>query len=523
MPKKGQISAKIIKSAEKAATPNQVQAASSVTGDDFISHSTDQRGYKTLVSNSTILPQCIRAYKNNIAGFGIGVRYKSDGKETADMKAEWDKAEEVIELLSMDKSTKEVFEDIVDARETYGIAYLEVIRNMAGEVVGIEFITQTPTVKKTPPLDPYVDVEHFIRGRAVNRPKRFVKYRQQLNGKSVYFKELGDPRIMDKRNGEYLSELDLIYQANEILEFAISTDTYGEVRWSGQILGIDGVRKAESLNNRYFKEGRHTPMMIMVKNGTLTDDSFSKLQEYISGIKGEAGQHAFIVLEAANTEARTDIEAEPAPEIQIINMSAMLQKDELFQDYQDNHRRRAQSAFLLPDLYVGYTADFNRATALAAIEVTEQQVFQPERASLSWIINNKLLAGYKFKHVEAFFKAPEISNIDDMVKLLNISVRAGGVTPNKAKELTYQAMGGTAEDFDGEWGEVPLEARKLTLGAQAAMGLMPKGMLYAPEDDKINEQLERQIEKAALNKDEEIAVVLKEIRGLLRNGGDAYV
>jgi len=40
---------------------------------------------------------------------------------------------------------------------------------------------------------------------------------------------------------------------------------YGEVRWIGQVLTVDGNRKAEVLNNNYFRHGRHTPLMILVK------------------------------------------------------------------------------------------------------------------------------------------------------------------------------------------------------------------------------------------------------------------
>ena len=36
----------------------------------------DLRGLSKMVDESTILPQCIRAYKSNIAGFGIDIRYK---------------------------------------------------------------------------------------------------------------------------------------------------------------------------------------------------------------------------------------------------------------------------------------------------------------------------------------------------------------------------------------------------------------------------------------------------------------
>ena len=306
------ISATIIKASEpvqKAETSTEIQSSATSDGAGFISPPTDLRGYKRLVNNSSILPQCIRAYKNNIAGFGIGVRYKEDLEETPEMKAEWDKISEVLEFLNMDQDTKEIFEDIIEARETYGIAYLEVIRNLGGEVIGIEFINNIPSVQKTAALTPYVDIEYEVNGKTATRQKKFCKYRQQLNGKTVFFKEIGDPRVMDNRTGEYGEGIPVEYQANELLEFAIGTEPYGEVRWIGTVLNVDGSRKAESLNNRYFSEGRHTPLMILINGGTLTDDSFDKLTTYMNDIKGENGQHAFIVLEAENLDNRTDMEA----------------------------------------------------------------------------------------------------------------------------------------------------------------------------------------------------------------------
>lgn len=505
MAKSRGVEARVIKAHEpigKAATSTEVKTTVSSSGDDFISAPTDLKGYKVLVNQSSILPQCIRAYKNNIAGFGIGVRYKSDQKETPEMKAEWDRITEVLEFLNMDQDTKEVFEDLIEAREIYGIAYLEVIRNLAGEVVGIEFIKNTPSIQKTSQLSPYIEVEYEQSGKVLKRQKKFCKYRQQLSGKTVYFKEIGDPRIMDNRDGAYREEVPLEHQANELLEFAIGTETYGEVRWTGQVLNVDGSREAESLNNRYFKEGRHTPLMIMIKGGTLTEDSFTKLQGYMNDIKGASGQHAFIVLEAENLESRTDMEGEKPPEIEIHNLAGMLQHDELFQEYLNNNRRKVQSAFQLPDLYVGYTTDFNRATAQSAQEITEKQVFQPERQSLAWVINNKLLADYRFRFVEAYFLGPEISNPDDIMKILNVTERAGGLTPNKAKAITFDMLGEVAEDYPDDWGNVPLAYTKT---AQAS-------------EQGFDQQLSQQIRKAVENDDAEITAVLKEIRSLLRTG-----
>jgi PBSX family phage portal protein len=496
------VQARIIKAntpVEKAEQTTAVDKHMTAMADDFITPPTDLRGYKRLTTNSSILPQCIRAYKNNIAGFGIGVKWKENyDEETAEMLDEWVRAEEVIEFLNMDQDTKEVFEDIIEARETYGVAYLEVIRNLAGEVTGVEFIKKTPSIQKTAPLLPYVDIEYAVKDRVEKRQKKFCKYRQQSAGQTVFFKELGDPRIMDRRTGAYGEGVAIEYQSNEILEFAIGVEPYGEVRWIGQVLGVDGSRKAESLNNRYFQEGRHTPLMIMVNGGTLTDESFTKLQGYMNDIKGENGQHAFIILEAANIEARTDIEDSKQPTIETVKLADILQKDELFQEYLDNNRRRVQSAFQLPDIYVGYTTDFNRATAQSAQEVTEEQVFQPERESLAWIINHKLLAGYQFKYTEAYFLGPDISNPDDIVKILNVTERAGGLTPNKAKEITYKIYGEDSENYEGDWGDIPIAVAKIQQSAGT------------PE-----EQLEKQIAKAVNAGDTAIVSVMKEVKKLL--------
>ncbi len=310
---------------------------------------------------------------------------------------------------------------------------------------------------------------------------------------------------MDSRDGKYLAKgetLDLEYQANEIMEFAVGTEPYGEVRWIGQVLGVDGSRKAESLNNNYFENGRHTPLMIMIKGGTLTDESFEKLQNYMNEIKGAAGQHAFIILETESTDGHTGYDQSEKPEIEVKDLASILQKDELFQDYLDNNRRKVQSAFQLPDLYVGYTTDFNRATAQTAQEVTEEQVFQPERKSLAWAINNRLLNGYQFKYVEAYFLEPDISNPDDLYKLLTVCNNAGGLTPNKAKQILFEAYGEVAEDYEGEWGDMPLVYHKSQSGTGFDLG-------------SLSTSLQKQIEKAADQHDDAIVAVMKEVKRLL--------
>lgn len=557
-----QVRARIIKASPppasgaitKADASTQLDREENFNAGDWLYPPIDLQGLAVMVDESTILPQCVRAYKSNIAGFGIEVRYKddfADKEESPEMKAEWERATEVLDLLSIEQESKEVFEDLIEAREIYGCSYLEVIRNLGGEVVQIEFIRDTPSITKTKPLDPYVDVDYFYKDHIVQRKRRFRKYKQQVGGKTVYYKEFGDPRMMDNRNGEYVTEgkrLDRKFQANEIMEFAISTPAYGKVRWLGQVLTVDGSRRAEALNNNYFVNGRHTPLLIMVKGGSLTDDSFTKLQGYMDDIKGEAGQHAFMVLETEASDNRTGFNNDNRPEIEVKDLAAILQKDELFQDYLSNNRRKVQSSFQLPDLYVGYTTDFNRATAQTAMEVTEKQVFQPERRSLAWAINNRLLNGYQFKYVEVYFREPDITNPDDLFKILTVCNNAGGLTPNKAKAVAYDALGEVAEDFGEDWGEIPLAIQQrmsssmpgVAAGAPSVAQAASSGQIdrNTPSSSKepengaqsgeagdggdgnqkpgnLEEQLDNQIAKAAAANEGELVAVMKEVRRLL--------
>ena len=325
-------------------------------------------------------------------------------------------------------------------------------------------------------------------------------YKQTIGGNVVYYKEFGDPRTLNKNTGEYVDSLEDELTANELIEFKVGTLPYGKVRWIGQTISVDGARRAELLNNNYFRKGRHTPMMIIIKGGCLTEDSKTKLQEYMKNVEGENGQHGFLVLEAENYDKPIPgfENDEKKPEIEIKDLASILQKDELFQEYLNNSRRKTQSAFLLPDLYVGYTTDFNRATAQTAMEVTEKQVFQPEREALAWIINNKLLNGYGFKYVEVQFNAPDITNPDDIANILNVTNAAGGLTLNMAKELTNKTLGREAEPYDDSIGNMPL-------------ALVNTQMSTAELTESINKAIDEAGEDKA-----DIIPVLKEIRKALK-------
>ncbi|MCD7727038.1 MAG: hypothetical protein LUH57_01665 [Ruminococcus sp.] len=113
-----------------------------------------------------------------------------------------------------------------------------------------------------------------------------------------------------------------------------------------------------------------------------------------------------------------------------------------------------------------------------------------------------MLNGYGFKYVEAYFCEPDISNPDDLYKLLSVCNNAGGLTPNKAKQILFESLGEISEDFEGDWANEPLNYTRIKPN----------------ENTQLDEALQQQIAKAASNHDDEIVAVMKEVKKVLSKG-----
>jgi len=420
---------------------------------------------KEIAKESTIIPQCIKAYKTNIAGFGITVSAKDEKIDSPEELTESKALEGVLEGMNYDMPFKDVLQIIIDFREQCGIAYMEIVRSGVGEVVEShsvdpEHITQTT-------LGSNLEYTSIINGKEVTRKGRFRKFLQQVNNTNIWFKDFGFPKYMDYRTGDITESHNGEFEANELLPFKIGTELYGTPRWWGQVVNVQGSKMAEYVNYNYFMEGRHTPVMIIVKGGTLSDKSWKDLQNYMNDIKGYKNSHGFIILEVEALEqgiqslSLNDDKGNKI-DVEIKDLSPMLQNDALFLEYLNKNEAGIQSSFNLPDIYVGKTKEYNRATAYAAMDVTEKQVFQPERNSFNWIINNILLSEYNFKTVRAELVAPKFNNVDDLFKILTVVDKAGGLTPILAQKLlTKYAADLEIKEYDSEWGDMPIEVLRI--------------------------------------------------------------
>lgn len=423
----------------------------------------DKSLLRSLMDYSTILSQCNEAYKQNIAGFGISPKYIEDETTTGESsakKAEWNRMDDLLDSLNDEMPLKEVFETAILHREETGEAYIEVLRNLRGEVVGLENI------------DPvHMLVTRKLVGADGKKYRRYC-YRDGVN--EVWYKALGDPTSLNIDGSIDEGTTDK-GTATEVLHLKIGDGAYGVPRWIGALLDLLGDREAGELNYSYFTEGRHTPLALITNNAQLTPETEQKLKEYANGGKSARHKILWLGLESDVPEDMDPLEAaKKKGTAELVKMADVLQSDALFLEYSDKVREKVLSKYRLPPVYIGLSNDYNRATVETARELTEEQVFQPERAALAWRIN-RLFREYGFQHVEVTLDAPKIENPDDTARILDVLVKAGAVAPNDVRDLLGRVLGKDLEAFQDESYNTP--------GSTApATSLEPMAKAYGDHD-----------------------------------------
>ncbi|MBX7001902.1 phage portal protein [Bacillus altitudinis] len=441
--------------------------------DDVIEPPYNITELKQIAEYSTILQQCIDAYKTNILGFGLGVEYTFDfnaedapeAKKSAAEK-EWTRLEELVRYMNYDESAEVVLGYVIEDRERTGNGFLEVLRNGTGQPAGIEYLDaqHMRICKIGDPVE--IDFKYTDHGqvKSLKRMKRFRKYVQQVNTKKVFFKEYGDPRTMNASTGEYSEKTPPELVASEVIHFKIGSGTYGVPRWIGNIVNMYGARKAEELNYLYFKQGRHVPAAITVENGMLSEASYEQLQEYMNGIEGSDNAHKFLLLEVEGIPKKKKDEVsndeDPAPvKVEIKSLAEILQEDALFLEYDEKTRNKIRSSFRLPPIYTGESQDYNKATADTARKTTEEQVFQPERMIITGKLNTLFLPDLDLWHVRLILNGPDFRDPLEIAKVLTPFIQAGAVSPNDLRDLAGRILGKTLEEWPEEEYHRPIEAK----------------------------------------------------------------
>ena len=421
-----------------------------------------------ITENSDILQVCIEAYKTNIVGFGYNLDYNFDYKEEKSKNKaadeDWSKYELFLKYCNFDERFTGVLKKFIDDRERLGYATMECIADETGEISEIQHIA-AHTVRLCKESDP-IEVEEIITDskgneRKIKRWKKFKKFIQMVGSKQVYFKELGDPRKLNRITGEYVKEgqeINIDDEANSIIfdNIYCPYTPYGLPRYIGVLVKMMGSRSADELNFKYFDEGRHIPLAVVVENGQLTQDSV----DLLSQSKGSNAQHKYLILEAEPFTDEDGInldEKKSNVKIRFEKLAEIMQDDALFLEYLEDNRDAVRSSFRIAPIYTGDTQDYNKATAETAKQITEEQTFEPAREDLADLLNKKLMKELDIRYVELKFKGPKITDDTEIAKALAPYIAAGVPTPNMLLDSLGKLLGKEFEPLKEEWSDVPLQ------------------------------------------------------------------
>ncbi len=350
--------------------------------------------------------------------------------------------------------------------ESGGNAYWEVTRRSDGGLATFDRI-EAHTMRLRRTEQRYLNVE-FNQRRSplsyerVRVPMRFRTFVQIVLGgaKAVYFKQYGDPRTLSSQTGRwYLSQEMLrdaepgVPPATEVIHWR-AFDTigpYGVPRWYGAQYAVMGSLASERINYDYFDNKAIPPFVVMVSGGRLAEGYDVKLKELLAGIKGQANFWKILVLQAESTagsNAKCRIELHP-----LLKRS---EEDAMFQEYEAQNEKKIQRQWRLPDLLVGKSQEANRAQAEAALQMAEQQVFQPFREEEDDFFNRFILPEmgirfWRFKTNSAVARDPQLQT-----EIATTWMKAGALTPNEGRRVAADVLNDpTIQPIEEPWANIP--------------------------------------------------------------------
>jgi PBSX family phage portal protein len=429
-----------------------------------------------LIDQSNIIRQCIEAYVTNTVLTGWETAPTLRGRK--ENVNEQNELQSFIDHANSEESLSAVMKKVIDNREAVGFGFLEIIRDLTDTPALLRWAPSLYTrlcIKHPTEVPVDYDIPRGLRTITVTEYRRFRRFIQIVNGQQRWFREFGDPRKMDYRNGYFEGEsgYEAGYPATEILHFKNpSNEAYGVPRWISQLPSIIGSREAEEVNMRYFQDNTVPPMLLTVGGGRLTAGSYEQLTNTLNndGI-GKDRQHRIMLLEAIGEGDSMDGKGTPVT-LRVDKLTDARQSDGLFKEYDQANQAKVRSSFRLPPISVGASQDVNFATANVSAFVAESQVFAPARSEIDEVFNKQIVNGRRglgLRTTKLVSRTPSITSPEMLIKTLTALNVMGAVTPRQAQKAANTVLQMELEPYpqkgeEGyeEWMDKPIifETRK---------------------------------------------------------------
>lgn len=379
--------------------------------------------------------------------------------------------------------------------EAHGWGAIEFVRDAYGRLKRLGYVsayTVRPLVDEGDAVEVVEDdsVTPLSEGREVKVWRKFRRFIQEVNGRYVYFKSPGDPRLVSGYSGDvYLDEeepgvtAEELFKreegekgakpANELLYIPLHSPRTPcpPPRWIGNLLAVLGVRESDEMNLNYFSNRSVPPAIMFVSGGKLPKDIRERIEGKIANeIRGVDNAHKILVVEALAGSPRGTAPGERSqlPQMTFQPLRDQQVTDAVFQQYDIRSADRVGASFRLSPILRGLTnSNMNRATAEAALYQAEQQVFQPEREDVDWLINKVIMPELGVKFVRFVSNTPPTTAPETLLTLMGAGGAQGAFIPNEVREIAGLVLNKPFEPIDEDWAKQPIQ---LTLAGQGGGG-----------------------------------------------------
>lgn len=452
------------------------------------------------VDESEALPPAVEAMAVNIAGHGYELeplfptRDETTGAELQpppEAKAERAALQLWIAGVSPELGLTGILELADRDCETIGWATLEALRDREGRTAALNHIPAY-TVRLGPEDTPIL-VDHTIRhpetGELVTlqRWRRFRRFAQVKDGRTVWFKQYGDPRHVNWKTGQVrdakadpwgaedgnsLEATELVY----VRRYHPATP-YGVPLWIGGVPHARAGRAAAELLVDWFDNAPIGAKLLTVAGGRFKPGAIEALQDQID----QAGRGRENAWNTLAVEAETDTSRDPmdetrdqAPRVALEDLHTDLPPD-LYKGRDsliDRAAVRVRSMFRLGGIYFGDSeAESNRAAADTARAIGEEQVFRPiRRQRWDHLFNGQILPSLGINYWKIGWKgATTADDTEGLTGALSAMVEGGGASPNALRRILAGLTDRPIELIAEDWADRPLA---LTLALLTA-GLDP--------------------------------------------------
>lgn len=409
--------------------------------------------------HNNALSQCIQAYELNIEG--VGYEFVAINQKTEIDPIELENAHLFFDEPFPNKSFISILRDKRWDEESTGNAYIEVLRNLKGEIVGLRNVSALNI--RLCPLDSPVKVKRQLGRREIEieeRHRKFMYYAK--HDIKRYYKEFnaldssGNLRELNSQTGEWgtIETIPAELRATELLHFGVhkSPNTpYFVPRWINQLPSVKGSRLAEEENLSLLESNGVPPYIAFLLGGTIAEPSKEALNLALSG-KGRKNKNEFPPVVQVNS-ATGSTESSQVPRLAFERFGSTSGKDALYQSYDKSCEEHVRAAFRLPPLFIGKTTDYSFATAETSYMVAEAQVFQPERAELDDKIN-LIVKALGFKTIKFRSKVITLKNVQNQLGVLG---SVGQMINPEQLVKEYSAISGLDLKYEKQEQPIPQE------------------------------------------------------------------